>query len=146
MLLFRLLFLPVRLGVKTTGFAVKSGYRTGRFLGYRRIFVLGTGIAIGLLIAPVPGRQLRARLASFLAQFGPPPTDLSEQVRFELSHSPKTWHLPQPDVVVRDGLVVLTGSVPHATARADIEQAATGVPGVSRVQNLLTVTGTNGQN
>jgi hypothetical protein len=146
MILIRLVLLPVRLGLKTTGFAVKTGYRTGRFFGYRRILVLGTGIAIGLLIAPVPGRQLRAKLAAFLAQFGPPPTDLGEQVRFELSHSPKTWHLPQPDVVVREGTVVLTGNVPHASAKADIEQAATGVPGVSGVQNMLTVTGTNGQN
>ena len=70
---------------------------------------------------------------------------LVDRVRFELSHSPKTWHLPQPEVDVQAGQVVLTGTVPHETGRDDLERAAAAVPGVSGVENQLLVTGGNGK-
>jgi osmotically-inducible protein OsmY len=76
----------------------------------------------------------------------PSDPDLSDRVRFELSHSPRTWHLPQPEVDVQDGRVVLSGDVPHETARTDFEQTVTAVPGVTGVENLLTISGTNGHN
>ena len=59
--LLRLLFLPAKVGVGTTKLGVKAGYRTGRLLGYRRLFVFGVGVGVGLLIAPMTGRELRAR-------------------------------------------------------------------------------------
>jgi hypothetical protein len=147
MLLVRVVFLPFRLAFKTTGVATKVGYRTGRLVGYRRLVLFGAGVVVGLLIAPMAGSVLRDKLRELAAGARlPSDPELGNQVRFELSHSPRTWHLPQPDVDVQDGRVVLTGSVPHATARADLERAATGVPGVTAVENLLTVTGSNGQN
>lgn len=54
---------PVRAGVHVGATGTKVGYRTARLLGFRRLFLIGLGIAIGLLIAPVPGRQLRAKLS-----------------------------------------------------------------------------------
>jgi hypothetical protein len=147
MLVVRLVFFPVKVGAKASKVAAKTSYRTGRLLGYRRLFVLGVGIAIGLLIAPGPGRELREKIKALVAGAMPPADpDLGERVRFELSHSPRTWHLPQPEVDVQDGRVVLSGAVPHATARADLERAVISVPGVMAVENLLTVTGTNGHN
>src|SRR4051794_38005789 len=147
MFVVRLVFFPVKLGTKATGLAAKTGYRTGRLLGYRRLFVFGIGVFVGLLIAPGPGEELRARLKSwFQGMQLPSDPDLSNRVRFELSHAPTTWHLPQPEVDVHDGRVVLTGDVPHETARADVERAVTGVPGVAGVDNLLTIAGTNGHN
>jgi hypothetical protein len=146
MIVVRLVLFPFKVGAKTTKVAAKTGYRTGRLLGYRRLFVFGVGIAVGLLIAPVPGNRLRQAIRDAIGG-GEPPSDpeLDALVRFELSHSPKTWHLPQPDVDVRNGTVVLKGSVPHATAKSELEEAATGVPGVAAVENHLQVAGTNGQ-
>ena len=96
MFVVRLVFFPVKLGTKATGFAAKTGYRTGRMLGYRRLFVFGVGVLVGLLIAPGPGEELRARLKSwFQTTQLPTDPDLGDRVRFELSHSPRTWHLPQ---------------------------------------------------
>ena len=142
MIVLRVVTLPFKVGTKTGMVASKVGYRTARFVGFRRLFVLGVGIAIGLLIAPVPGRQLREKLKARLGGTGD--AELSDLVRFELSHSPKTWHLPQPEVDVQEGRVVLSGSVPHETGRQDLERAAAAVPGVETVHNQLLVTGGNG--
>jgi hypothetical protein len=49
------------------------GYRTARFVGFKRMFLIGVGVAIGLLIAPVPGRQLRAKLAELAEGTGGEP-------------------------------------------------------------------------
>jgi hypothetical protein len=57
-----LLTRPIVWPVKTAGYSVAAGYKTGRFFGYRRITVFLLGVAVGLLLAPVPGRQLRAKL------------------------------------------------------------------------------------
>jgi len=147
MFVVRLVFFPIKVGTKATKVAAKTGYRTGRLFGYRRLFVFGLGVAVGVLIAPGPGKELRDKLKALVSGAAlPTDPELGERVRFELSHSPRTWHLPQPDVNVRDGRVVLSGAVPHATARADLERAVTSVPGVTAVENLLTVSGTNGHN
>lgn len=147
MLLVRLVFFPFKLGAKTTAVAAKTGYRTGRLLGYRRLAVFGLGVAVGMLIAPGPGAELRARLKALVQGLQlPSDPDLTDRVRFELSHSPRTWHLPQPEVDVHEGRVVLSGDVPHETARADVERTVTSVPGVTGVENLLTISGTNGHN
>ena len=147
MFVVRLVFFPIKLGTKATTVAAKTGYRTGRLLGYRRLVVFGLGVFVGLLLAPGPGEELRAKLKAWMQGLQlPADPDLSDRVRFELSRSPRTWHLPQPEVDVQDGRVVLSGDVPHETARADLERTVTGVPGVTGVENLLTISGTNGHN
>lgn len=60
--LLKLIFLPARVGVGATKLGLKTGYRTGRLLGYRRMLVFGVGVGMGLLIAPTSGRELRAKL------------------------------------------------------------------------------------
>jgi hypothetical protein len=143
----RLILLPAKVGVKSTTLAAKTGYRTGRLLGYRRLLVLGVGVGIGLLVAPMTGRQLREKLReafeSRTARL--PDAELADRVRTELRNAPSTWHLPQPVVTVAEGTVVLSGQVPHETGRADFERAASSVPGVGLVENQLMVTGTNGK-
>lgn len=143
--LIRLFFLPVKVGVGTTKLGVKAGYRTGRLLGYRRLFVFGAGVAVGLLIAPTAGSELRAKLQRLIDERrGAPGGDLAEKVRYELSHSPRTWHLPQPAVEVVGSRAILRGEVPHEVGRADLERTAAAVAGVVDVDNLVDISGTNG--
>jgi osmotically-inducible protein OsmY len=147
MLLIRLLLLPVRIGLGTTALGVKAGYRTGRLLGYRRVFVFAAGVGLGLLLAPMTGAQARARLRALVDERrGLTRGDLAEQVRYELSHSPRTWHLPQPQVEVVAGRAILRGEVPHETGRADLERTAAAVAGVVAVDNHLAISGAPGTN
>jgi hypothetical protein len=138
-----LLTLPIRilgLGYRAGSLSAKATRRTVRFVGYRRVALLLVGIAIGLLLAPVPGAELRARLRKQLSQLGPAtPLELGDRIREELAASPRTWHLPQPGISVADGVVVLSGDVPHATASADLERTVREVKGVVDVDNRLTV-------
>ena len=60
--MIRLLTRPVVWPVKASAYSVAAGYKTGRFFGYRRLTVLLVGVGIGLLVAPFPGRDLRALL------------------------------------------------------------------------------------
>lgn len=143
--LLRLVFLPAKVGVGSTKLGVKAGYRTGRMLGYRRLFVFGAGITVGLLVAPTPGRELRAKLQMMIDERRGGTGDLAEKVRHELAHSPRTWHLPQPEVEVVGGTAILRGEVPHDVGRADLERTAAAVAGVVHVENQLDVAGTNGQ-
>jgi hypothetical protein len=53
---------PVVWPLRSARFGVASGFRIGRLLGYRRLTYLAVGVAIGLLLAPVPGQELRRRL------------------------------------------------------------------------------------
>ncbi|MEO6318016.1 MAG: YtxH domain-containing protein [Acidimicrobiales bacterium] len=143
--LLRLIFLPAKVGVGTTKLGVKAGYRTGRLLGYRRLFVFGAGIAVGLLVAPTAGRELRTKIQGLIDERrGAGGGDLAEKVRYELSHSPRTWHLPQPEVEVVGSRAILRGEVPHEVGRADLERTAAAVAGVVDVDNLVDITGTNG--
>ncbi len=65
--------------------------------------------------------------------------ELAEKVGFELSHAPRTWHLPQPEVAVLNGRVELRGHVPSGTGREEFERVASAVPGVAAVENLIEV-------
>ena len=151
-MVIRLLTFPVKAtygvgkaGVKTGYTAGKltagSTYKVGRFVGLSRLLALLVGVGIGLLVAPAPGHETREKLQRKLAARKAPVSDdaVAERVRYELSHSPRTWHLPQPSVEVAGGVAVLTGDAPHETGKADIERAAAAVPGVAEVDSHLVV-------
>lgn len=148
MFLIRLVFLPVRVALGSVKLGVKAGFGAGRLLGYRRMLVFAAGVGVGLLLAPMTGREARARLQRLVEERrGDGPADLAERVRFELSHSPRTWHLPQPEVEVRGSTAVLRGQVPHDTGRQDLERVAAAVAGIVDVDNQVAVVepaGTNG--
>ncbi|CAN5812210.1 hypothetical protein BH24ACT3_BH24ACT3_05030 [soil metagenome] len=63
---FRSIPFAVKSSFRLTGFAARTGYRTGRAVGYGRILGFGTGLAVGLLVAPVTGKELRTRLKRFV--------------------------------------------------------------------------------
>jgi len=67
--------------------------------------------------------------------------EIARRVREELAQSPRTWHLPQPEVEVAEGTAILTGQVPHLSGRADLERTAAAVAGVVRVDSRLVVDG-----
>ena len=89
--------------------------------------------------APAP--EFRARVAKRYQAVGNPgpTTGLGDAVRYELAHSPRTWHLPQPAVSVEGDRITLTGEVPHETARADLGRTAGAVVGVAAVDNRITI-------
>ena len=145
--LVRLLFLPVKVGVGVSRVGAKAGYRTGRLLGYRRVAVFAAGVGLGLMIAPMAGRETRGRIQDRWINRNNGGADLAERVREELARAPRTWHLPQPEVEAVGACAILRGEVPHQSARADMERAAAAVAGVASVENHLTVgrvSGTNG--
>jgi osmotically-inducible protein OsmY len=141
---FRLIFLPAKVGIGTTKLGVKAGYRTGRLLGYRRVLLFAAGVGVGLLVAPTTGRELRVRLRQLLDEQMGKGGSLEERVRYELSHSPRTWHLPQPEVEVIGGTAILRGEVPHEVGRTDLERTAAAVAGIVHVENQVDVSGGNG--
>lgn len=159
-MLIRAVLLPARLAVGLTRLGVRTGfaagrlsvgtsYRVGRRVGWSRLAALGTGVVIGMMIAPSSGAELRARLGRRVAERRRPVGDdaVAARVRYELSHSPRTWHLPQPEVEVRGSTAVLRGQVPHDTGRQDLERVAAAVTGIVDVDNQVAVVapaGTNG--
>lgn len=120
---------------------MKLIFRVIRVLGLRRLAVFGVGVAAGLLAAPVPGAELRESLRRRLEELtgGTDDVALAVAVREELAQSPRTWHLPQPEVTVTGGRVVLSGVVPHPVAKNDVERTVSAVPGVVDVDNQLVV-------
>jgi hypothetical protein len=151
--LFRLILLPFKLVGRLTAVLLKVvlklgllpfklGRATARLMTFRGILLGAVGVAAGLLLAPMTGRQLREKLMAMLAGGGAVPDDeLAEKVSFELSHAPRTWHLePQPDVSVIAGRVVLSGQVRTDDARSEFARVAAAVPGVVAVDNQLEVT------
>jgi hypothetical protein len=150
MFLIRLLLFPVKLALRLLGVTLKVGYTAGkvpvkvsarsvRVVGFRGTLFLLVGVAIGLLLAPESGKDLRLKLQRMLEGGGSSDTDLVEKVSFELAHAPRTWHLDQPDVSVAGGRVTLRGSVPGDDAREELARVAGAVPGVAGVDNLVTV-------
>lgn len=150
--MIRTLLLPVRAtlgigklsakaGYRTGRLSARSTYRVGRFIGLRRILLFGAGVGLGVLAAPTSGQELRDQIRrQWEARRVPVGDDaVAERVRYTLSHSPRTWHLPQPAVEVVEGRAILTGAAPHDTGKADIEKTAAGVPGVAEVDNRLVI-------
>jgi hypothetical protein len=147
----RTVTLPLRVAASATAVAFRAGLRVGRLpvrvtaLGARRLGAVGVvtllvGIGIGMLVAPTSGAQLRARLRTLVGGTGAlPDGEVRVAVQRELSAAPRTWHLPQPEVAVHGGVVTLRGTVPHDTARLEVEAAAAGVRGVQGVVNDLVV-------
>lgn len=147
MFVIRLVLLPVRVLLAVVGVTFRGGYLVGRapvkagatvarLPGWRGWFFLVVGVGLGLLLAPVPGRDLRARVRRMLAG----ETDdgeLRDKVAFELAHAPRTWHLPQPDVRAEGGRIILTGAVANATDGEELARVAGSIPGVRGVDNLL---------
>lgn len=113
-------------------------------MGYRRVVLLGLGVGVGVLIAPASGAETRRRIRDLIARYraGSEPS-VEERVRAHLQQSPRTWHLPQPEVVAvplddQPGWeVILAGVAANDTARRDLELAAASVTGVVRVDNRL---------
>ncbi len=124
--------------MKVVFFPIKVTTRSLRWVGLRRLVLIGLGATLALMVTPVTGSELRRRLSRLVAR-RVPDADLAARVRHELSHSPRTWHLPQPSISVLQGRVVLAGQAPHATGRADLERVVAAVPGVVSVDNEIIV-------
>jgi osmotically-inducible protein OsmY len=124
--------------MKLVLFPIKVTTRSLRWVGFRRLVLIGLGATLALMLTPVTGSEMRRRVSRLVAR-RVPDADLAARVRHELSHSPRTWHLPQPSISVLQGRVVLAGQAPHATGRADLERVVAGVPGVVFVENEIIV-------
>ncbi len=85
--------------------------RTVRWVGLRRLVLVGAGATTAVMLTPVTGSEMRRRVGRLFAR-QVPDADLAARVRHELSHSPRTWHLPQPSISVLQGRVVLAGEAP----------------------------------
>jgi hypothetical protein len=150
MFLIRLLLLPFRLALTFVTVTLRTTFRIGRLpgrlsarvtrlVGLKAWLLFALGIAIGLLFAPGPGRELRARLTRLFQDDGGDDDDIESRVRFELAHAPRTWHLDQPDVAVIEGRVRLRGTSANSDDRHELARVAAAIPGVLGVDNQLTV-------
>ena len=80
--------------VKATGYSVAAGYKTGRFFGYRRVSVFALGVGVGLLIAPVPGKALRAQLQERFLPVRPLPLPAGSPSAGPMLREPSLVDLP----------------------------------------------------
>jgi len=152
--LFRVALLPFKILLAMVGLTFRTGFAVGkapvtasraavRVVGVRGWLLFFVGLALGLLFAPGPGRELRAKLQG-LAQGGAGvDDDLQAKVAFELAHAPRTWHLPQPNVIVTGNRVELVGTAATAEDRDELARVAGAIPGVGGVDVVITVPGTD---
>jgi hypothetical protein len=124
--------------MKVVAAPIRVTGKTLRLVGLRRLFLLGLGATAALVLTPFTGSEMRRKLGRLVAR-RVPDADLAARVRHELSHSPRTWHLPQPTISVLQGRVVLAGEAPHATGRADLERVVASVAGVVAVENEIVI-------
>ena len=152
MFLFRLIWFPFKLVLATIGTFFRIGFRVGaiparfggkaaKLVSVRGWLFLIVGVAVGLLLAPVPGRELRIKLQALLGGGTDTGSSLADKVAFELAHAPRTWHLTQPSITVRSGTVVLEGVVSDDDARDELGRVAAAIPGVAAVDNRLSLAG-----
>jgi osmotically-inducible protein OsmY len=150
MILLRIIFFPVKVVLGLLGFTLKIGYKAGTLpikataktttaVGLKGFFFFAVGVAVGLVLAPSSGADLRKKLLGAGSGEQLSDNELAEKVGFELSHAPRTWHLPQPEVAVVAGRVELSGSVPHEAGKDELERVAAAVPGVAAVENRIEV-------
>lgn len=59
-----------RVTAKTASTSARLGYRTGRLMGYRNLAMIGVGVAIGVALAPRPGRETREKVRAALEERG----------------------------------------------------------------------------
>lgn len=130
MVVVRLFLLPFRLGAAALKMVV-------RVAGWKGVLLFKLGLLLGLLFAPGPGRELRARIRALVQGDLVSDDELTAKVTFELAHAPRTWHLPQPEVRVADGRVTLAGAVKQPDERDELARVAGAIPGVTGVDNQL---------
>ena len=63
------------------------------------------------------------------------------KLAFELAHAPRTWHLPQPGVVVSGNRVELSGTAATVEDRDELARVAGAIPGVAGVDVAIVVPG-----
>lgn len=149
---FRVLLLPFKILLASVGLMFRTGFAIGkapvrasraavRVAGVRGWLLFLIGLALGLLFAPGPGRDLRAKLQALLQGGVPAADDLQSKVAFELAHAPRTWHLPQPNVIVNGNRVELVGTAATAEDRDELARVAGAIPGVDGVDVVIAVPG-----
>ena len=139
-----LVAVPTRLSARLLRFSVVTTLRTTRVAVRSSIVSFLLGIGFGWFLTTPTGRNATALVLDAVRRRSAPAVDdtsLTGAVRSALSSSTTTWHLPQPDVSVRGGVVTLTGTVPHAEGRDELASVAATVPGVVSVVERLTVEG-----
>lgn len=155
--LVRVVMLPIRVGLAVAGLALAGvglvlrlgmGLVTApmriavgavRLVGPVGLALGAVGLVVGLLVAPVPGAELRRRLRALAGDVVPSDESVREAVRSELATSAPTWHLDQPDVSVVAGRVVLDGRAEHPEGAAALAAVAATVPGVVDVESRMVV-------
>lgn len=133
-----------RAGYATARGSARAGYVAGRAVGYGRLAVFSTGVAVGVIAASPTARRVVIDVALRIraARRGAEPAqdqEVADQVRRRLERSQATAALPQPDVEVTAGLVVLQGEVDDAQGRRTMGEVASEVDGVREVDNRIVV-------
>ncbi|MDZ7733797.1 MAG: YtxH domain-containing protein [Acidimicrobiia bacterium] len=132
MVLLRILFFPVKLLLSLLGFTLKVGYKTTTmpirltakatgWVGFKAFVCFALGAAVGLLLAPVAGTELRNRIRRMIEGSQPPTDDeLADKVGFELSRSATDLAPPS----TRGGGRVRTGRAGRQRAPRDRARGA----------------------
>lgn len=137
-----LVAVPTRLSARLLRFSLVTTWRTTRVAVRSSILSFLLGVGVGWSLSTPTGRNAAALVLDAVRRRSSPAVDdtsLTEAVRTALSSDPSTWHLPQPAVVVRGGVVTLSGPVPHTEGRDELASVAARVPGVVSVVDQLTV-------
>lgn len=92
-LVTRLVVVPLK--AMAGGF--KVGFWTGRFVGWRRLLLVGLGLGVGVLVAPGPGADVRARLREQLDGISGRSRGGTKVVVAKPSQVTDTVVSPQPD-------------------------------------------------
>jgi hypothetical protein len=100
--------IATKTAAKTTAGSAKLGYRAGRLVGYRRVVMVLVGVGIGLLVAPMPGRQLRGRIrerieTQFIAASPAVPPTMSGASSSNGQHAWRPEPAPEEEILEEPG-------------------------------------------